>query len=586
MRPAMRAGATRGLVFLKKGWAAEAATARRIAGALLILLVAIVGGQIYAGYQAALTHTRTLLTAQTQSLAFLVGGSLRSIDGLLVDMQMAVRQGQWRDSGQVRRLEGRLEAFPEVLWVGLVSPQGVLSADTVPSIGLTAAGLDVHDRRYFREAAADAAEGVHVGDPTLGRSTGQRTLHLARAVHGADGRLLGVVVVAVSADYFAQVLSSLLLDPDGGAALLRDNGRVVARAPDHIGKFGLDVSDSVLFRRELRRHAQGVAALVAKVDGHDKYLGYARLGTFPLVVTVGQSRVHALSGWLRETLVEGGVFAIFAAALYFWADQADLRAEGLRRSQRDLEGKVAERTAELAAAMARVEEGARRLETVNEKLRRLAHVSAHHLQEPLRPMVSFSQLARRGLKGTMPRVDEYLAFVENGARRQKAVLLALQRYTAVLGDPLRLGMVDLGAVAHAEVAALSPLIERVGGIVRIDSLPKVMADRGQMVEMMRELLRNALIHHRPDRPPRVSVSGAVEDGRWWLEVADNGGGFREEALDHLFEPFSAADASDPEVVGLGLALCRAIAEAHGGSVTVASGPDGSRIAVMVPMIDP
>jgi signal transduction histidine kinase len=104
--------------------------------------------------------------------------------------------------------------------------------------------------------------------------------------------------------------------------------------------------------------------------------------------------------------------------------------------------------------------------------------------------------------------------------------------------------------------------------------------------LVRNLLRNAIRHTQSGRPPPLLASH-VDDESWHLSVTDHGPGIAPEHLDRLTEPFYRADPSRQRAsggVGLGLYLCRIIAEAHGGRLEVTSSLEqGTKVSVSLPV---
>jgi signal transduction histidine kinase len=141
-------------------------------------------------------------------------------------------------------------------------------------------------------------------------------------------------------------------------------------------------------------------------------------------------------------------------------------------------------------------------------------------------------------------------------------------------------------------------LEHVGGRVVVETLPTINADPLQMRQLLQNLLGNTLKFHRPETPPVVTISSdslptPATDGvaptappRWsQLVVADNGIGFDEKYLDRIFAPFQRLHGrSEYEGTGIGLAVCRKIAERHGGSLTAHSTPgQGATFIVTLPV---
>jgi light-regulated signal transduction histidine kinase (bacteriophytochrome) len=105
-------------------------------------------------------------------------------------------------------------------------------------------------------------------------------------------------------------------------------------------------------------------------------------------------------------------------------------------------------------------------------------------------------------------------------------------------------------------------------------LPVVSADRTSMVQLLQNLVGNALKFQKPGTTPRVRIS-AVEDGaRWTVSVADNGIGIAPEHFERIFVIFQRLHAREAYAgTGIGLSICKKIVECHGGRIGAHSQPD-------------
>nr|WP_283937563.1 HAMP domain-containing sensor histidine kinase [Sphingomonas hankyongi] len=116
-----------------------------------------------------------------------------------------------------------------------------------------------------------------------------------------------------------------------------------------------------------------------------------------------------------------------------------------------------------------------------------------------------------------------------------------------------------------------------------DGLPPIKADRVQIQRVLVNLLNNAVESLRalPDRSHSLAISSAVANGRDVLiEVNDNGTGIADHDMEHIFDPFFTTKATG---TGLGLPLCRTIAEEHGGQLWASSGnPEGATFHLKLP----
>ena len=171
------------------------------------------------------------------------------------------------------------------------------------------------------------------------------------------------------------------------------------------------------------------------------------------------------------------------------------------------------------------------------------------------------------------------------------------RMSALIGDLLDAGRIDAGTLSVAcEPSKLGELVEQARTVfisgdsrhaVLIDlpaDLPRVMADRGRIVQVLNNLLANAR-RHSPDTAP-IRIAAAREGTHVAVSVADEGRGIAPERLPHLFRKYPAAGDGEPGVgSGLGLAICKGLVEAHGGRIRAESaGPGrGARFTFTVPL---
>jgi signal transduction histidine kinase len=189
---------------------------------------------------------------------------------------------------------------------------------------------------------------------------------------------------------------------------------------------------------------------------------------------------------------------------------------------------------------------------------------------------------------TSPEYREALEACQRAARRMKALtesLLELARLDAGQ-EPLKQERFNLLRVARDCIELVRPLAaER--GIEILCEVPSVesLGDAERIGQVVTNLLTNA-IHFNRDQG-EVRLSGRTEQDAIFLTVADTGQGIPAEDIPHLFERFYRVDKSRSRVQGrsgLGLAICKAIVDAHGGSIGVSSQPGlGSTFTVRLPL---
>ncbi|MEN6342035.1 MAG: PAS domain S-box protein [Methanospirillum sp.] len=231
---------------------------------------------------------------------------------------------------------------------------------------------------------------------------------------------------------------------------------------------------------------------------------------------------------------------------------------------------------------------AEELKRSNEELQRFAYVASHDLQEPLRTIVSFSQLLERRYKGKFDDdADEFIGFIVEGGKRLQALirdLLQLSRIETQAQPPVPIAA---EAVVADVVSTLEAPIREAGATVAVGPMPTVRADPVQLEQVFTNLITNALKYHREGVPPVIEISASRSGRRWEFAVRDNGIGIDGEYHDRIFQMFQRLHTADEyEGTGIGLAVVKKIIERHGGTVRVESTPgEGSTFYFTLPAAD-
>ncbi|MEN6343067.1 MAG: PAS domain S-box protein [Methanospirillum sp.] len=214
------------------------------------------------------------------------------------------------------------------------------------------------------------------------------------------------------------------------------------------------------------------------------------------------------------------------------------------------------------------------LQRSNEELQRFAYVASHDLQEPLRSIVSFSQLLERRYRGKLDSdADEFIAFIVEGGNRMQRLIEDLLQLSRVETTAKPLAPTDAGEVVADALRLMETPIREAGATVIVGELPRVMADAAQLAQVFTNLVGNALKYRRPDRPAEIRISAEQAGGLWRFAVADNGIGIEAEYYDRIFVIFQRLHTRDEfEGTGIGLAVARKIVERHGGRIWVESTP--------------
>jgi len=239
---------------------------------------------------------------------------------------------------------------------------------------------------------------------------------------------------------------------------------------------------------------------------------------------------------------------------------------------------------------------AEQLRRSNLELQEFASIASHDLQEPLRKIQAFGdRLKMKCAVGENGR--DYLERMQDAARRMQILLHDLLTLSRVTSKAQPFEPVDLRKVATDVVSDLEVRIEQTGAAVEIGRLPTIDADEAQMRQLLQNLISNALKFQRPDAKPEVIVSAKVVDNADSLAgampgeeicqimVKDNGIGFDEQYVDRIFQVFQRLHSrSEYEGTGIGLAVCRKIADRHGGTISAKSAEgEGATFIVTMPV---
>jgi PAS domain S-box-containing protein len=226
-----------------------------------------------------------------------------------------------------------------------------------------------------------------------------------------------------------------------------------------------------------------------------------------------------------------------------------------------------------------------RLQDTNAELQDFAYTASHDLSEPLRMVASFlGLLERRTIDDLDEKGREYLRQASDGAVRMRDLIDDLLLYSRVANEEPRREQVDLGVLVDRVLTVLGPAIAETGATVEVGELPTLEAESTQLTQLLQNLIGNAVKFHVPGRPPTVRVSARRAMGACVVTVADDGIGIDEADQERIFAMFTRLHGRDTYAgTGIGLAICRRIAERHGGRIYVESTPgQGSAFHTLLP----
>ena len=198
---------------------------------------------------------------------------------------------------------------------------------------------------------------------------------------------------------------------------------------------------------------------------------------------------------------------------------------------------------------------------------------------------SYVQLLSRRYSGKLDSdADEFINFAVDGVVRMQALIEGLLMYSRAGTSEYEIAPVDCNEVAQATLVMMQTTIEERQAEVTIEPLPTVPADPSQLSQLFQNLIGNA-IKFVPEGTPQVRVSADQVGDEWQFSVADNGIGIDSAHVDKIFAVFQRLHGRGEYAgSGIGLAICKRIAERHGGRIWVESEPGaGSTFRFTIPV---
>jgi PAS domain S-box-containing protein len=224
---------------------------------------------------------------------------------------------------------------------------------------------------------------------------------------------------------------------------------------------------------------------------------------------------------------------------------------------------------EIKRSQYQLEEYSKKLERSNAELQQFAYIASHDLQEPLRMIVGHLGLLEKKLAD---RIDENtrqnFELAIDGGVRMKSLIDDLLEYSRIDSRAKPFATVEMNKVVEKAVKNLSETMKEAGAKLVVHPLPSVWADESQMVQLMQNLLGNAVKFHGKEKP-RIEVSYLALNGEVIFSVKDNGIGLNMLYADRIFQMFERLDSKQPGT-GIGLSISRKIVERHSGRIWVES----------------
>jgi len=229
---------------------------------------------------------------------------------------------------------------------------------------------------------------------------------------------------------------------------------------------------------------------------------------------------------------------------------------------------------DLKGVQRELEKRATQLQRSNEELEKFAYVASHDLQGPLRTIASYLQLLEMRYKKKLdPEALEFIDFSVNGAKRMQQLILDLLNYSKISSVPKPFVKTNVNDLVKHVLKGLNSTIKASKAEITVEELPELMADPNNLFQLFQNLIDNALKFIKQDNP-QIKISAVEREDEWEFSVSDNGIGIKDEYQDKIFQIFQRLHAvTEYPGTGVGLAICKKVAQLHGGRIWFTSVPD-------------
>ena len=230
------------------------------------------------------------------------------------------------------------------------------------------------------------------------------------------------------------------------------------------------------------------------------------------------------------------------------------------------------------------------LQRSNEDLQQFAHVASHDLKEPVRKIKTFAgRLEWEDSENLSKAGKTYLQKMQGAADRIFMMIDGVLTYSTLNAVAQTIEKVDLAQIITNIETDLELMIQKKAATLKVQSLPQIEGAAVLLYQLFYNLINNSLKFSKANVPAMVVITAVPlrkeEDEYTQIIVQDNGIGFEPEQAEKIFGTFERLHAKDKyDGTGLGLSLCKKIAERHGGSIR-AEGKlnEGAKFIILLPL---
>jgi signal transduction histidine kinase/DNA-binding response OmpR family regulator len=443
-------------------------------------------------------------------------------------------------------LKEKITGVPQIEAVTMINAQGKLINFSrywpIPDV-------NVSDRDYFKALKADQNLETYISQPVQNRGTGTWNVYIARRLNDPNGVFMGLLLGAMSTQYFENFFASTSLGGAKTVSMIREDGTLLARYPhsENIGKPSSGAGQRTL--------AAGGMLREASVNDQKMRIRSARmLSNYPVLISVTQTEESALRSWRAMAMLLGAMSLVSTVVVL---------------AATFVVGRWWKKQERLTAAA----------ETANESKSAFLAMMSHEIRTPMNAVLGFaSTLLETNLDDDQ---RSSVAAIHNAGDSLLEILNDILDFSKLEAGRLTLEHIAFSpdALVHNTLSIAGPRASAKGLAVRSinePNLPPALSgDAGRIRQVLLNLVSNA-VKFTESGEVVVSVRCLTKDSKCatieWA-VSDTGIGIAPEHIGALFKNFVQADSSISRRFGgsgLGLSICKRLVEQMGGEITVMS----------------
>jgi two-component system, chemotaxis family, sensor kinase Cph1 len=224
-----------------------------------------------------------------------------------------------------------------------------------------------------------------------------------------------------------------------------------------------------------------------------------------------------------------------------------------------------------------------KLQKANDELANMNWISTHDLKEPLRKIQMYASVVLEKYSSEIPDIAKSnIVRMQASAAKMQRLIEALVSYASLMYEDNKLEQVDLNVIMKEVMLELKENLEETGAVIEVDVLPTVNGIAFQLQQLFINIISNALKFSKEHVPAVIKIScikvpaasGTITahsaKAGYKISFADNGIGFKATFKNDIFKVFHRLHTNQYHGSGIGLAICKKIAETNGGYIEAES----------------